>query len=274
MPSVAAGNMVLDGWTVLDQVGAPLTGMLVPADVTLTLLRQSGSTMIAASEVIAWQEIGVTGRYYFSFTPTATGLYLLILNEIDPLSAGRTGIEFRWDVVSAGSILTPSFANAFCSEADVERRINAPITSTTSPSDTETAAYCQGRAGILMSLCAGLGNPVTPSTVTAGSRLESLLRTANEVGGALDYLMAQTRSSTPFKVGEDRLAFLRDMWDEFVGGHPGGVTTEIVGIIAKEIGMNLVSLSTNHTLSGDTIARDNSNPPQDVGAQVTMGDVY
>lgn len=264
--TLIAGNLALGYWTVLDANFAPLTGMLVPGDVTLTLHRQSGSTMVVASEPVAWAEVGTTGRYYFSFTPTNTGLYVLELQELEPTSLLRNQ-PFDFDVFAVGVISAPTYADAYCSEADIERRINAPISASTIPDDLQAASFAVGRASILTSLCAGLGVTVTPATVAASyPRLENLLREANDIGAALDYLMAQTRSSTPFKVGEDRSAFLRDMWEEF--------TRAKDGILAMEIRSNLVSLSTDHILSGDTLAAPSSGPPTDIGIQTGMGNVY
>lgn len=272
MPSATAGNLVLDSWTVRDPAGAPLTGQVVPTHVILTLRRQSGATMIAATEVIAWAEIGTTGIYYFSFTPLNTGLYLLILDEVGAATAGRRGIEFRWEVASAGSVSAPSYQNAFCAETDIERWLQQSITGTTQPSDTEATAFAESRAAVLMALCARLGNPVTPPTVTAGSRLEDLLREANSIGAALDYTIAQT-----FKTGAsktDRIVTLISAWSAYAGGPQEGFVTERIGYIEYEIRGNLASLATSHTLSGDTTPRADDGAPQDAGLQVRMTDVY
>ena len=271
MPSQVAGNLVLDTYVVLDLNDAPLTGMLSPADVTLTLLRQSGSAMVAASETVTWLEIGATGRYYFSFTPTQTGLYVLHLAEVDALTALRQQI-FRYEVLAAGAVATPSYANAFCAESDVERYLLQPIDTPTKPNDTQVATWAEGRAAALMSLMAGLGSAITPSTVTAGSRLEKLLREGNAVGAALDATIAQVFGTSASKT--DKAEALLNLWVDYYGGPMPGFVTAKVGMIEAEITQNTVSLSTNHTLSGDTLPRDNSNPPTDVGAQVTMRDVY
>lgn len=269
MPSQVAGNLVIDYYRVLDQNDAPLTGMLVPADVTLSLYRQSGGVLIAASEVVSWTEIGATGSYFFTFTPQFTGLYLLYLVEVDALTGLRQR-DFRYDILAAGAVFAPSYANAFCAETDVERYLLQQIDSTTKPNDTQVAGWAQGRADVLESLCAGLGSTVTPLTVAAGSRLEGLLREANAIGAALDCTVAQT-----FKTGEvqtTKILSLISAWEAYCGKYING---ELVGgYILIEISQNTVSLATNHTLSGDTIARDNSNPPHDVGAQVGMDDVY
>jgi hypothetical protein len=271
MPSQVAGNLVLDSYTVLDGMDVPLTGMTSPADVALTLYRQSGVTMIAAAETVAWAEIGASGTYYFSFTPTATGLYMLRLVELNVNTALRQS-AFRYDVLASGAQFAPSYANAFCAESDVERYLLQPIDTTTKPNDTTVAGWAQGRADALESLCAGLGLAITPSTVTAGSRLEGLLREANAIGAAMDATVAQVFGTAGAKT--DKAEALQAKWVEYYGGPLPGFVTKVVGLIEAEIKANSVSLSTNHTLSGDTLPRDNSNPPRDVGAQVTMTDVH
>lgn len=269
MPSYVAGNLALRTYIVLDLSDNPLTGMLSPADVTLTLFRQSGSTMIAASEVVSWAEIGTTGTYYIGFTPTNSGQYVLYLREIDAATALRQQL-FEYDVLAAGATFAPSYANAFCAETDVERYLLQDITSSTKPNDTQVAGWAQGAADVLESLCAGLGKTVTPSTVEAGSRLEGMLREANAIKAALD-----ARGAQAFSTGSSRIEnvdHLQEKWEFYYGKYVSGEFVQ--GAIGNEVAQNSVSLATNHTLSGDTIPRDNSNPPQDVGSQITMGDVY
>ena len=269
MPSQVAGNLVLGYWTVLDANFLPLTGMVVPTDVTLALHRQSGSVMIAASEVISWAEIGVTGRYYFAFTPTNTGLYVLELQEVEPISLLRNQ-PFQYEVLAAGATFAPSYANAFCAETDVERYLLQTIDSTTKPNDTQVAGWAQGRADALESLMAGLGAAVTPSTVTAGSRLEGLLREANAVGAALDATIAQVFGTSGSKT--DKAEALLALWESYYGKYVAGEWTP--GIIGMEIQQSTVSLATSHVLSGDTTARASENAPQDVGLQIRMSDTF
>jgi hypothetical protein len=259
-------NIIVDSWTVLDANDVPLTGMLSPADVTLTLQRQSGSTMVAASESVAWTEVGVTGRYYFSFTPTNSGLYVLYLTEIDALSAGRQ-TSFRYDVVAAGAVFSPTYSNAFCAESDIERWIQTSIDATSRPNDTEAAAFAEERAAILMSLCYKQGLVITPSTVTAGSRLEDLLRRANSIGAALDYTVAQQFSYQPSK--SDRAVELQVLWDQMVStdkDDPGTLVVEV---------KNNVSLATDYILSGDTMANPAASAPATNAAiGFTMSDLF
>ena len=272
MPSVVAGNTVEEFWTVLDGNSNPLTGMTSPADVTLALLRFSGGAVVAASETVTWTESAtVAGRYGIRFTPQNTGVHYLSLKELNASSLQRT-TEFRYDIVSAGSVLSPSYANAFCSESDIERWLAQGISASTTPSDTVATAFAQARAGILMSLCNRLGYAVTPSTVTASSRLETLLREANAIGAAFDYTVAQSFGTSPSRTG--RAEWLEGLWNQYAGSmNPDGKA--VPGIIEMEIRGGLASLSTDHILSGDTNApADADIVPTSIGIQVSMSDVY
>ena len=276
MPSQVAGNLVLDIVRVLTPAGAPLTGMVRPtsvgdgsgADVKIWLTRQSGSAAVAATELITWAEIGASGDYYFSFTPENTGLYRLYLQFVDPAAlASQTAI--RYDIVAAGAVFAPTYADAFCAETDVERYLGQQIDATTQPSDTQTAAFASGKADALESLCARLGETVTPLTVTAGSRLAGLLREANAVGAALDFTIAQSFMRGASKT--ERIDVFLAQWESYVGRYVAGEF--VPGIIEMEI-ENTKSLATSHVLSGDTTARADEGAPQDIGLQIRMSDKY
>lgn len=272
MPSQIAGNLILDQYIVLDSADAPLTGMTVPTDVSLTLYRQSGVVMVAASETMAWAEIGTTGVYYYSFTPQQSGLYVLYIRELNVNSGLRQNIA-RYEVFAAGAIATPSYANAFCAESDVERYLLQPIDGTTKPSDTQVASWAEGGAAALMSLMAGLGSSITPTTVTAGSRLEKLLREANAIKAALDATVAQVFGTSASKT--DKAQALLEMWESYYGKYVSGEW--VPGFIGAEISSNTVSLSTNHTLSGDTLARTPDIGEQDIGWEgggIRMRDLF
>ena len=250
--------------------------MVSPTDVTLSLFVDAGSGFAAAGETVTWAPVsGQTGYYDISYAPSGSGLYKLLLQEINASSMGRRW-QFTQEVVAAGATFLPSFANAFCSESDVERWLQQSIDVTTSPTDTQTAAFAESRAAVLMTLCASLGYPVTPSTVTAGSRLESLLREANAIGTALDYTAAQILSLQPSK--SDRFDYFRQLWLDYYGGVPVGFVTPVPGVIEKEIKANLVSLGTDHILSGDTLPSNDSGTVTDggpsQGGSVGMGAVY
>lgn len=267
MSFYVVNNIIVDAWTVLDVNSLPLTGVTSPAGVTLVLQRQSGAHMITAAEAVTWTEVGVTGRYDISFTPLNSGLYVLYGLEIHASSMGRT-FEFRWYVVTAGAVFSPSFTNAFCALNDIERWTQTAIDSTTAPNDTEAAAFAESRAAILMSLCAKWGFAVTPATITSGSRLEDLLREANAIGAALDYTIAQQFARSPNL--SDRVERLQLQWLQYVGNLESG----LIGILETEVSGNLSSLSTDHILSGDTVAYTEGAAPTSVPIGVTMGSLY
>ena len=265
-----AGNIIVDKWTVRGFDGNPVTGMAVPTHVTLTLWRQSGSTIIAAAESVSWTEIGATGTYYFAFTPQNSGRYKLDVREIGAATALR--IEtYTYDVSPAGALFLPSYANAFCSEADIERWIQQAISASSKPTDDEAAAFAESRAALLMSLCARLGFAVTPASIESGSRLQDLLREANAIGAAMDITIAQFFTEAPSK--SDRAEELNALWNRYVG-EPTLGPARAIGYLELEIRANLSSLATNHILSGDTAARSSSGTPTDSGIQVTMGDTF
>ena len=265
-----AGNIIKQPWLFLDtDMSTPLTGATTPADITFALKRYTAAGTVSATETVTFPELGL-GFYDITFTPENSGLYSVFLQEI---SGAARGWLFTWEVVASGAVYSPSFANAFCAETDVERWLQYSIDSTTAPTDTETAGFAQTRAAVLMSLCARLGYTVTPSTVTAGSRIETLLRDANAIGAAMDYTIAQQMRITPNKT--DRIELLMARWVEYAGGPQPGVSKEAVGLIEKEITGTLVSLATDHILSGDTLAApSSSSPPTDAGITVTMGTLY
>jgi len=271
-----AGNAIHQQWVILDILGAPLGGMTMPADIVAKLNRSTSTAIVAASETVSMSPIaGQTGYYNITFTPESSGIYFLELNEINANTLKRRW-PFTYEIVSAGAVYLPSFANAFCAETDVERYLQKAIDANTSPSDSETAGFAQSRAVVLMSLCAGFGLTVTPATVTPASRLEGLLREANAIGAALDYELAQQLRVSPNRT--ERIDYFLGMWQQYYGPGPfegtPGAKPPGPGYIEIEIARNLVSLATDHILSGDTAAPVSGGTPTDAGIQVGMGSVY
>lgn len=264
-PKISLGQQIIDGLTVRDLDGNPLTGATVPATVTLVLKRKSGNALVSSAETITWTEIGTTGSYVFTFTPAALGLYLLTATEVGATTLGQKN-EFWYDMV-AGAIFDPAFTGAFCSLSDMERWTNTSISATSSPDDNAASQFAVARANMLMSLCASLGLAVTPSTVVIGTRIESLLRTANAIGAVLDYTVAQQSKSPNFSEKVDRLQAL---WEQFVGS----IALKIVGFIPSEITGNLVSLATDFIISGDTIAAPTGGAPFNAAIGISMGDLF
>lgn len=271
-----AGNVVRTVRRILDQNDAPLGGLTMPADITATLFRDTGVDISVASETVAMAPvIGSTGDYYVTFTPLSSGLYTLILREINA-NTGLRQTRDQFQVYASGTLFQPTFANAFCALTDIERWTQTAITSTTDPSDSEAAGFAEARASILQSLLGRLNYPLTPMTVQSGSRLQDILREANAIGAALDYTIAQQFRQSPSR--SDRVDYLMGMWQQYYGQGPvqgtPGAKPAGPGFIEMEIRGNLASLATSNTLSGDTTPRDNSDQPQDIGFLITMGDFY
>jgi hypothetical protein len=267
-----SGNLVFYNWQYLTAAGVPKTGMVETTDIEFTLKRNPGTGLVAAAEDVTFTETGATGYYTISFTPASTGLYSLWIKEINADSMLRQ-VQVDFSVVSAGSAFSPNFSNAFCAETDMERWLQQAITATTSPSSTEAAGFAETRAAELMAICYRLGKSVTPTTVTAGSRLEDLLRRANGLGAALDYTVAQS-----FKGGTketERIPRFLGLWRGMVGDETKErKNAQSFGTIGLEVG-NLVSLSTDHIISGDTQAASTpSTAPYNESIQIGMGDDF
>lgn len=265
------GNLLHTTHQYLDAAGAPKTGMAKDVDIGFTMYRDPGTGAVAATETITYTETGASGYYTISFTPDNTGLYTLWAKETNA-DSGLRNQRFDWAVLSAGSIFLPAFSNAFCSESDIERWLQQPITASTGPTSTQAAAFAETRAAVLASLCAGLGSSVTPSTVVAGSRLEDLLREANAIGAALDYTVAAS-----FKEGTrrtERIPELLGLWHQYAG-NPQASGKPTVGYIEMELKQNGPQLSTDYITSGDTLAAADANVvPLNESIQIRMGDKF
>ena len=269
MSDIILGDVVVRGYTVWDLNNNPLTGMVETTDILFTLHRQSGSAMVAASEDVVLTEIGATGHYSIVFTPVNLGAYRLTLEEIN-VNTGLQIVAWDFNVLPAGAVFLPSFVNAFCAESDIERYLGRTISATTNPTATQAAGFAEEIAAILSSIASKRGHAVTPLTVVAGSRLEDILRAANAIGAARFYVEAQQLGISPnTSVQFDRLTML---WEEYV--RPGNGKDIPPGYLIEEIKGNLASLSTDHILSGDTLANPEGSPPTSLPIGVTMGDLF
>lgn len=265
----APQNLVSQMWEVIDLNNPPgvVSGLTAPADVTLALRRSSGTTSVVASETVSWAESGTAGNYVITFVPQNAGTYVLTLQEVSVLTTQRRW-SYSYEVLPAGAVFTPSYANAFCAETDVERYAGLSFTNTSEPVNSSmVAGFVEERAAALMSLCSFWGLSVTPSSVTVGSRLEDILRSANAIGAAFDAVVAWYTQVEPAENEKARSLLAR--WLALVGDGQ-----KLMGQIQMEISGNLVSLTTSNILSGDTTARANEGSPQDIGLQIRMGDLY
>lgn len=279
MPAIyTAGDEISIPIIILDQNSDPLTGLtggsgaggFTNADFQVTLSRQSGTTYVAATDIVTVAEGLPLGTYVFRYTPANTGRHLLHVKELNAATNGYTHDRHN-DVVTAGSIFVPSLAECFCSEPDIERWLQQSLTGTTRPSSTEAAAFAETRSAMLQALCARLGYSVTPSTVTSGSRLQDLLREANAIGAACDCVSVAAFGVAPSRT--EKAEWLEKQWDRYFGKPGEDGKKGIIGLIEMEISGNLASLSTDHILSGDTIAATPTYPT-DAGILVSVTDLY
>ena len=198
-----AGNQVREQWTIYDFSKNPLTGMVSPADITFTLLRDVGAGFQAAPETVVMTEIGATGHYQIAYTPEAQGgLYVLQLKELNVNTFGQTW-RFVHEVVASGSQFVPTFANAFCAETDVERWAQLAIDTLSKPSSDEVAGFAEARASEMRSILAAAGYTV-PATVAPGSLEEDMLREANAIGAAADTVIAKYQDTEPARTDKGR----------------------------------------------------------------------
>jgi hypothetical protein len=169
-------------WKILDVNGAALTGQTSPANITFLLKRDSGSGTVTASETVSFTELG-SGFYEIAFTPQFGGLYTLFLDE---LVGQQRDWWFVYEVVAAGAVFLPAFANAFCAETDVERWTQLLFDGGSKPTSNQVAALAQARASEMRGMLVAEGWTISPTSVASGSIEQDMLREANAIGAAAD----------------------------------------------------------------------------------------
>src|SRR5262245_8001479 len=191
-------NTIRQVWLYLKNDDTVMTGMASPADIDLVLKRDTGSGTGTAPETVTWTEKG-SGYYDITFTPQGAGLYSLFLKELNALSAQRRWL-FAFEVVAAGALFSPSFANAFCAETDVERWTQLAFDSSSKPTSLEVAAFAQARASEIRSVLASVGYVVSPSdSALTGTIQQDMLREANAIAAAADAYLAKFIDVEPGK---------------------------------------------------------------------------
>jgi hypothetical protein len=207
-----AGNTVREEWLYLDGAGNPKSGMVSPADVTLSLFRSiAGAAFAASGETVTWAAIaGQPGYYDISYTPAGEGLYKLFLVELNADSYGRRW-AFTQEVLAAGAVFLPAFSNSFCAETDVERWTQLDFSGTSKPTSTQVAAFAQSRASEIRGIVAAEGWVISPTdgSVAAGSIELDMLREANALGAAADAFLAKFIDVDPAKT-EKAVALLEE----------------------------------------------------------------
>ncbi len=189
-------------WSLRDADDAALTGLSGNMSATLTRY-PTKTTSESATETVSIAEIGSTGDYTLSYTPTKAYLYTCIVLE------SSLALEFVFEDNVLGAATSAVATDAYCSEADVVGvvQITPDYTSGTTPTETEVLQFMKQRAAQVyawMAEKAGTSAPGPVSFTTSidtstdiGSVLESVCRQANCVGAGADALEASGATSTP-----------------------------------------------------------------------------
>jgi hypothetical protein len=189
---------------------AKVDGKLV-GDFQASLVKklESGSEFVDASETVTFNgehEFGGTdgGQYEFYFTPDASGVYEL---HIANLAAGTTGMVSRYmfDVRTSGALFAADYADAFCSEADIQGVTALEIGSGSTPSDTVVVVFARLIAGELRALMHKIDLGITPdagtnpvdTTSLIGYTLRDMLRLCNATGVGVMQVDAAFRGVSP-----------------------------------------------------------------------------
>ncbi len=193
---------IVHQWELKDEDDAALTGLSGNMTATLTRFPTKTSSE-SASETVTIAEIGSTGFYTFSYTPTLAYLYTCRVLE------SSLALEFNFEDNVLGAATTAVATDAFCSEADVVGvvQLTPDYTSGTTPTEVQVLQYMKQRAAQVYAWMAekvGTSAPGPASFSTSidtstdiGSALESVCRQANCVGAGADALEASGATSTP-----------------------------------------------------------------------------
>ncbi len=187
------------------------------ANITATLTRYpDNATETSASETVTIVEIGATGTYYVTYTPTNAQVYRLKLDS-------STNFREAWfeDAVSDAPA-TATANDAYAAESDVASYAQmGDYTSSTKPTETQVVAFLADRASeVYGKLATIMGSSVTgpPSYDTvidestdAGKALGRAARKANALGAAIDAILAAGAGDSPG--GSQRVADLVALFD-------------------------------------------------------------
>ncbi len=196
------GEQIVEIWYLRDATGALVTGKL--ATITATLYRESGTTAVAAAEVITAAEIGVTGIYTFAYTPANAGRYVLDVYE-STLQAEWTYPE---DVQAVAATISPALANCYCATADIQAYAQmGAYGAATIPSLTQVLIFAETRASEIYSVLSRWMGDSTPgptgyalaidTSTDKGKALADVCRMANAVGAAMDAVEASGAGESP-----------------------------------------------------------------------------
>lgn len=175
----------------------------------------SASSEVSASETVTVAEIGSTGSYAVTYTPTLGQLYVGLITET---LLGAT-YSFTDEVLTGPESVTVD--DAYCSMADVIAFAQAgTYSSSTVPTESEVLGFMAKRASRVYSALAKVMGASAPgpanyattidTTTDKGKALSQACRFANAVGAAMDALEAAGANQAPAK--SERVAELGVLW--------------------------------------------------------------
>ena len=184
-----------------------MTGRIGTLSATLSRFPDT-DTKISASESVTIGEVGTTGSYWASYTPTLAQPYSLKLED-SALYTSKYWDDDVYDPATIPSPPAPGGGPGYCSQADDESYAQlGGFGSGTIPSDTDVALFIYCRAGELLTALYdvapssaalapdGWTNPIDQST-DSGTALAAALREANAIGAAADALQASGATDSP-----------------------------------------------------------------------------
>ena len=198
-------------WSIRDVDDVAVTGL--SGNMSSTLLRfPTKTTSEAASETVVAAEIGSTGNYTLTYTPTKAYLYTCIVLE------SSLSLEFTFEDNVLGAATTAVATDAFCSEADLIGvvQLTPDYTSGTTPTEVEVLQFMKQRAAQVYAWMVEVVGTSAPGPVSfstsidtstdRGSALESVCRQANCIGAGADALEASGAATQPAR--SERIAEL------------------------------------------------------------------
>lgn len=201
LATVIVGRTYRKAWQVARSDGMGLVTPLVIGDFSLTLLRDEGSGYVSAPETVVFSELIAPnlGTAQFAVDPNGAFNYQLWVDELHVDSFQRAGILFEFVAISAGSIFLPTFDNAYCSQADVEREMQHQIfDSASKPTDMDVAAWAEIEANRITAMLQLREFNTAPATIAADdSKLEMMVRHYNSLKVALNATRAGNYGVNP-----------------------------------------------------------------------------
>lgn len=160
------------------------------------------ATRADASEAVTIVEIGTSGQYAITYTPTLSETYACIITE------STLGVTFRFEDVVSSAPSAATVSDAYCSVADVVAfaQIGTP-SATSTPTESQVLGFMAKRASQVYAKLASVLGTSAPgpsnydvtidTTADKGRSLDQACRLANALGAAMDQLEAAGAGEAP-----------------------------------------------------------------------------